>query len=75
MIRFCEIFNLHLKIYYSTAEWSDDDHDFDYDFVNADELYSHAEIIDQCDFRQVISLILMYTQTLCTCLIRMWEAI
>ena len=50
---FCEIFNLYLKIYYSTAEWSDDDHDFDYDFMNADELYSHAEIIDQCDFRQV----------------------
>ena len=53
MIRCCEIFNLYLKIYYSTAEWSDDDHDFDYDFVNADELYSHTEIIDQCDFRQV----------------------
>ena len=42
-----------MNIYYSTAEWSDDDHDFDYDFVNAEELYSHAEIIDQCDFRQV----------------------
>jgi hypothetical protein len=53
MIRCCEIFNLYLNIYYSTAEWSDDDHDFDYNFVNADELYSHAEIIDQCDFRQV----------------------
>jgi len=52
MIRFFEIFNFYLKIYFSTAEWSDDDHDFDYDFVNADELYSHAEIIDQCDFRQ-----------------------
>ncbi len=52
-IRFCEIFNLYLKIYYSTAEWSDDDHDFDFDYGNADEQYSHAEIIDQCDFRQV----------------------
>ncbi len=47
MIRCCEIFNLYLKIYYSTAEWSDDDHDFDFDYGNADEQYSHAEIIDQ----------------------------
>ncbi len=53
VIRCCEIFNLYLKIYYSTAEWSDDDNDFDYDFMNADELYSHAEIIDQSNFRQV----------------------
>ena len=53
MIRFCEIFNFYLNIYYSTAEWSDDDNDFDYDFMNADKLSSHAEIIDQCDFRQV----------------------
>jgi len=53
MICCCEIFNLYLKIYYSTAEWSDDDHDFDFDYGNADEQYSHAEIIDQCDFRQV----------------------
>ena len=53
MFRFCDMFHFYLTIYYSTAEWSDDDHDFDYDFVNAEELYSHAEIIDQCDFKQV----------------------
>ncbi len=29
MIRFCEIFNLYLNIYYSTAEWSDDDNESD----------------------------------------------
>jgi len=53
MFLFCEMFYFYLTIYYSTAEWSDDDHDFDYDYVNAEELYSHAEIIDQCDFKQV----------------------
>ena len=53
MFIFCEMFYFYLTIYYSTAEWSDDDHDFDYDYVNAEELYSHAEIIDQCDFKQV----------------------
>ena len=53
MFRFCEMLYFYLTIYYSTAEWSDDDHDFDYDFMNADELYSHTKIIDQCNFRQV----------------------
>jgi hypothetical protein len=53
MFRFCEMFYFYLTIYYSTAEWSDDDLDFDYDFVNTEEQFSHAEIIDQCDFRQV----------------------
>jgi hypothetical protein len=47
------MFYFYLTIYYSTAEWSDDDHDFEYDFVNTKEQFSHAEIIDQCDFRQV----------------------
>jgi len=42
-----------MNFYYSTAEWSDDDNDFDYDFMNTDEVYSHAEIIHQCDFKQV----------------------
>ena len=42
-----------MNIYYSTTEWSDDDNNFDYDFMNTEELYSHAEIIDQCDFRQI----------------------
>ncbi len=42
-----------MNFYYSTAEWSDDDNDFDYDFMNTDKLYSHAEVIHQCDFRQV----------------------
>jgi hypothetical protein len=31
-----------MNIYYSTTEWSDDDNDFDYDFMNTEELYSHA---------------------------------
>ncbi len=42
-----------MNFYYSTAEWSDDDNNFDYDFMNTDKLYSHAEIIHQCNFRQV----------------------
>jgi hypothetical protein len=51
MFRFCDILHFYLTIYYSTAELSDNDHDFDYDFVNTEELYSHEEIIDQYDFR------------------------
>ena len=47
------MFYFYLTIYYSSTEWSDDENDFDYDFMNTEELYSHAEIIDQCDFRQV----------------------
>ena len=42
-----------MNFYYSTEEWSDDDKNFDYDFMNTDKVYSHAEIIHQCDFRQV----------------------
>ncbi len=34
-------------------EWSDDENNFDYDVMNTDEQYSHAEIINQCDFRQI----------------------
>jgi hypothetical protein len=32
-----------MNFYYSTAEWSDDDNDFDYDFMNTDELYIHMQ--------------------------------
>ncbi len=42
-----------MNFYCSTAEWIDDDNNFDYDYMNTDKLYSHAEIIHQCDFRQV----------------------
>jgi hypothetical protein len=41
------------QIYYSDAKWSDDENDFDFDGMNTDEQYSHAEIINQCDFRQI----------------------
>jgi hypothetical protein len=51
MICYCEIFNFYPDT--NKAEWSDDDNDFDYDFMNTDRLYSHTEIIDQCNFRQV----------------------
>ncbi len=36
----------------SDSEWSDDENEVNFDAMNTEEEYSHAKIINQCDFGQ-----------------------